>query len=539
VAPEVMIVTILRGIACVGAATVGKRGNPTYGLLAVLCSLLVVGCGDDDDDDDGDDGGTTTTAATTGPTTSGAGGSTTSTTTGGVGGSGGEGGAGGAGGEGGTGGEGGEGGAGGGPAAPDTVGLELVADGLVSPLVVRRFPDDTDRLLIADQTGEIWIGYDDGTFEPAAFLDLSLQITPLDPAYDERGVLGAAFHPDFATNGRIYVYYSVPLRLGAPAGYSHTNRISEFTVLDADPNLIDPLSERILLEIDQPQVNHNAGQIAFGPDGYLYIPIGDGGNADDVGLGHVDDWYDVNDGGNGQDLTQNLNGSILRIDVDDTSDGEYGIPASNPFADGEDGLPEVWAYGFRNPYRIAFDTGGDGQLFGSDAGQNRWEEFNIIEAGANHGWNVREGRHCFSTANPDVELDDCPMIDPLGNALVDPIIEYANANQAGGGVGFVSIGGEVYRGSAIGGLEGHYVYGDATRSLEELDGTLFAATPPLASGEEWTPRGLAVAGRPGGRLGEMIKSFGVDDDGEIFVLTSEMLGPSGTTGKVYRIVPAE
>ena len=172
------------------------------------------------------------------------------------------------------------------------------------------------------------------------------------------------------------MYYSAPLRAAGPPGFDHTNHISEFLVNPFNPNLADLASEIVLLQVDQPQANHNAGTVVFGPDGFLYISLGDGGGGGDVGLGHVDDWYPVNDGGNGQDVTQNLLGSILRIDVDGGIPGgrPYGIPPDNPFAGLGLGLPEIFAYGFRNPYRISFDMGGTNQLFAGDAGQVLREE---------------------------------------------------------------------------------------------------------------------------------------------------------------------
>lgn len=187
---------------------------------------------------------------------------------------------------------------------------------------------------------------------------------PLDPIYDERGLLGFTLHPDSANNGRAFVHYSAPLRDSAPEGFDHTSVVSELQLGDGG----SAATERNILQVDQPQSNHNGGAIAFGPDGYLYLTFGDGGNADDVGLGHVDDWYEVNEGGNGQDRSANLLGSILRIDVNGAE--PYAIPPDNPFAGAE--LPEIWAYG--NPFQLAFDRGGSGQLFVGDVGQNLWEE---------------------------------------------------------------------------------------------------------------------------------------------------------------------
>jgi glucose/arabinose dehydrogenase len=409
-----------------------------------------------------------------------------------------------------------------------SVSLTLVASGLASPVVLRPIPGDDDRLLVVDRIGTIRV-IESGELAAEPLLDITSSIVPLDADYDERGLLGLALHPEYASNGRAFVFYSAPLRPGAPEGFSHTNVVSEFRLGGGDAGAG---SERILLSIDHPQVNHNGGPIAFGPDGYLYIPIGDGGGADDVGTGHVEDWYAVNGGGNGQDRTSNLLGSILRIDVNGAE--PYAIPSDNPFADSE--MPEVWAYGFRNPFQMSFDRGGDEQLFVGDVGQNLWEEVDIVTAGGNYGWNVKEGTHCFSTANPDAPLADCPSSDPDGVALIDPIIEYASANQTGG-LGIAVIGGHVYRGTALSSFAGRYVFGDWSTSFGSADGHLFVASAPAGGTGMWSMAPLAVEGRSGGNLGEYLLGFGEDAAGEIYVLTTQEPGPSGTTGKVYRMQP--
>jgi glucose/arabinose dehydrogenase len=485
-------------------------------LLATSTLILAAAsCGDDDDADSRGAGGTggeggagQAGAMATGGTTATGGG------TDGVAGSGGE--------------PGGEAGAGGAPSALMSVGLETVATGLNSPVVLREAPDETGRLFVIDRVGTIRIVTAEGELLDDPFLDISDDMVELMDDFDERGLLGFDFHPEYADNGRFFVYYSAPPRAEAPDGYDHTARISEFQVSEGDANLADPTTETIVLEVDEPQFNHDGGQILFGPDDYLYIALGDGGNADDVGLGHVEDWYDVNEGGNGQDIEENLLGSILRIDVDG---GEpYAIPPDNPFADSP--MPEIWAYGFRNPFRMAFDSGGDEQLFVGDVGQNRWEEVSIVEAGQNYGWNVREGTHCFSTESPGEDLDDCADTGSMDEPLVDPILEYANGNQSGG-IGLSVIGGHVYRGEELPELEGRYVFGDWSTSFETGDGTLFVAS---GAGTDWTMEELAVDGRAGGRLGEFVLSFGEDAAGELYLLTNEEPGPTGTTGKVYRII---
>ena len=298
----------------------------------------------------------------------------------------------------------------------------------------------------------------------------------------------------------------------------------------------------MLLEVDKPQFNHNGGTVAFGPrDGYLYMSIGDGGGADDVGLGHVEDWYAANEGGNGQDIQHNLLGDILRIDVD--RGAPYAIPAGNPFAGTPgcaDGCDETWAYGLRNPYRMSFDMGGSRDLFVGDSGQNLWEEVDIAVRGGNFGWNVKEGAHCFSTDNPDESPAECPDVvgaahPRAGDPLIDPVIEYQNEhNPLGGGLGHVIVGGHVYRGADLRQFSGDYVFGDYSREEEEPDGSLFVAKPRKTG--LWKLQQLQVTTRPDRRLGHYLLGFGQDLAGEMYVVTSDETGPTGTTGRVYRLV---
>jgi glucose/arabinose dehydrogenase len=419
--------------------------------------------------------------------------------------------------------------------------LRLVADGFTSPVALVSASDGSGRRFVVDQVGLIRVLRADGTLEPAPFLDLRSRVVPLTPEFDERGLLGLAFHPDYASNGRFFVYYNAPLRAGAPEGYDNTARVSEFRVSAANPNQADLTSERTVLEVDDPQFNHNGGTLLFGPeDGFLYLSIGDGGGADDVGLGHVEDWYTANEGGNGQDIQNNLFGDILRIDVDGRD--PYAIPAGNPFAAtpgcAADGCDETWAYGFRNPYRMSFDLGGNRELFVGDAGQELWEEVSIAVEGGNFGWNVKEGTHCFSTENPDESPADCPDVvgaghPRAGDPLIDPVIEYANHHQPGG-LGATVIGGHVYRGRALPQFFGRYVFGDWSREFEEPDGSLFVAKRRKKG--LWKMQQLRVATSPSGRLGHYLLGFGQDPSGEMYALTTDQTGPSGSTGKVYRLV---
>jgi hypothetical protein len=413
---------------------------------------------------------------------------------------------------------------GGGPA----IGLAPVVRGLVHPVALVEAPDGTGRRFIVDQVGVIRVLLPGGTLLTTPFLDLRSRIVSLMPAYDERGLLGLAFHPDFRTNGKFYVYYTAPPRL---AGFNNTSTVSEF---HAPPgaNVADAGSERVVLQSDHPQFNHDAGTLAFGPDGFLYISIGDGGGADDVGFGHVPDWYPVNAGGNGQDVTHNLMGNILRIDVNGVP---YAIPPDNPFV-GKPRLDEIWAYGFRNPYRFSFDRGGSHQLFVGDAGQNMWEEASIVVKGGNYGWNVKEGTHCFDAADHLKVLPSCPSVDAeTGDPLIDPIVELPNEANPTAGPGIVVIvGGYVYRGAALPALAGHYVFGAFSTDEEEPKGAIYQATPRAGTGL-WAVQGLPIATNPGGELGHYILGFGEDLSGDLYVLTTDNQGPTGTTGMVLRL----
>jgi glucose/arabinose dehydrogenase len=406
------------------------------------------------------------------------------------------------------------------------VGLELVAEGFTAPMELVSAGDGTGRMFLVDQIGLIKIILANGTVVGEPFLDISDRMVKLSQGYDERGLLGLAFHPDFAKNGRIFVLYSAPLRQGGPKGFDCTTHVSEFAVSKENPNKVDMSSERIVLEVDKPYMNHNGGTIAFGSDGYLYIPLGDGGGANDAGFGHTPDT------GNAQDTSIML-GKVLRIDVNNMSNSmAYSVPSDNPFVGKEGYLPEIWAYGLRNPWRISFDRGNNHSLFLSDAGQNLWEEVDIITKGGNYGWNIKEGTHCFDPNSPNKSPNVCPDQGYKGEPLVDPVIEYD-----GHGINrTVVVGGYIYRGSAIPEFEGDYIFGDWSSSFTIGDGTLLIALPS-ASGI-WKIEEIKVTGSSNGRVNAFVRSFGQDDQGELYVLTSNASGPTGETGKVYKIVPA-
>lgn len=406
--------------------------------------------------------------------------------------------------------------------------LELVADNLVSPLGATEAPDGSKRLFILDQAGKVWIVDKNGAKLGTPFIDVTGMMVPLNAGYDERGLLGFAFHPDYKQNGKFYIYYNRPRREGT--SFNNLSRIAEFKV-SANPNMADMASERVLLDLDDPQGNHNGGTLAFGPDGYLYIAIGDGGGANDVGPGHVTDWYLPNAGGNGQDIDSNLFGNILRIDVN--SGSPYSIPSSNPFVD-KPGKDEIWAYGFRNPYRFSFDMGGNHWLYAGDAGQVLYEEVDVVTKGGNYGWNVKEGTHCFNAANNSVELPGCPNTDMFGMNLIDPVIEVNNSNNPAGGRMTTVIGGNVYRGNKIPEFRGKYLFGSFSQPGNVPNAELFISSP-RSGGGLWSYSEVTLKDRPSD-LGYYLKGFGQDMEGEVYLTVSSMAGPSGNTGKVFKLV---
>lgn len=375
----------------------------------------------------------------------------------------------------------------------ETANLELIADNFVSPVKLVESPDDSGRLFVADQIGVVKI-IKNGQVVDEPFLDLRVKMVELQKNYDERGLLGIAFSLNFETDKKFYAYYSAPLRSGAPSGWDHTSRVSVFTVSGSNPDKIDLNSEKVILEIDEPQFNHNGGEIAFGPDGYIYIGVGDGGNADDFGLGHGKN-------GNAQDLNSLL-GKVLRIKADGS------IPEDNPFV-GKEGKDEIYAYGFRNPFRFSFDK--DGRLFVADVGQNLWEEVDIVEKGKNYGWNIKEGNHCFSHESPDKSPVDCANVGYQGEELVAPILEYSHDEGISIMGGFVK--------------DGKYIFGDWSNSFSSGAGKIFAAQ---ANNGKWEITETKD-------VNSFVMGFGEDKKGELYLLTADQPGLESNTGKIYKI----
>ncbi|MEN6306390.1 MAG: PQQ-dependent sugar dehydrogenase [Anaerohalosphaeraceae bacterium] len=418
--------------------------------------------------------------------------------------------------------------------------LELVASGLAAPIDMSPAPDDTGRLFVVDQAGKIDI-IQNGVLLSTPFLDVTSRlVSPLgvigthdENDFDERGLLGMALHPDFSNSTspgfhKIYTFTSEPDSAPAdfvtefdPTVINCQSVIAEWSVSTVDSNLIDTSTRREILRINKPQFNHNGGMLAFGPDGYLYISLGDGGEGNDSGSGHGPD-------GNGQNLNVVL-GKFLRIDPLDPSttpsstdavsvNGKYRVPTMNPFA-GIPGIDEIYAYGLRNPFRFSFDSA-TGDLVTGDAGQNYIEEIDIIEAGGNYGWNLKEGTFRFDPQTGNISN----YLTGLPGTLVDPITEYDHDE------GTAVIGGYVYRGSAIPELAGKYVFGDFSTSFAGPEGRLFYTDINTGTIHEF------VIGLGNRNLSLYLKGFGQDSSGELYVLASQFLGPYGTGGVVLKIV---
>ncbi|NIP25494.1 MAG: CHRD domain-containing protein [Phycisphaerae bacterium] len=420
--------------------------------------------------------------------------------------------------------------------------LETVATGLTAPIYATNAGDGSGRLFIVEQSGQIRIVEND-VLLPTPFLDISDKLPALNAFFDERGLLGLAFHPDYATNGRFFIRYSVPRDgdssepcFGTSRG-CHSEVLAEYSVSAGNPNLSDPTSEIILFTIEEPQFNHDAGNVAFGPDGFLYFTLGDGGGAHD---GLADSPPSHGPTGNGQNIETAL-GSILRIDVDNPPQAPlaYAIPADNPFV-GKAGLDEIYAYGMRNPYRFSFDDGpgGDGRLFLADVGQNLFEEINIVEKGGNYGWVIREGFHCFDPLNPFSPPLSCPGTGPLGEPLLDPIVEYAHPGSGFSPVGGITIvGGFVYRGSRSPSLVGKYIFGDFSGQFSVPSGRLYYLEESAPGDFEIREFQIGADDNP---YGLFLKGFGEGEDGEIYACGSIALAPFGESGVVERIVaPAQ
>ena len=351
------------------------------------------------------------------------------------------------------------------------------------PIVITHAKDGTDRIFLVSQQGVIYVMPNRQDVKTAkVFLDVEEKVTYRDNK-NEEGLLGLAFHPDYKENGQFFLYYTA-------SDADQTSVVSRFTVSKDNPNKAVADSEEELMRLEQPFWNHNGGSIEFGPDGYLYIGLGDGGLANDTLM-------------NGQNV-QTLLGSILRIDVNKKENGKnYGIPDDNPFAKEKKSRrplarPEIYAYGLRNVWRLSFDHK-TGLLLAADVGQNLWEEINVIRNGGNYGWNLREGKHKFGPAGSEPRAD-----------LIEPIWEYDHET------GKSITGGQVYRGTKVPELDGYYVYADYVTGLfwglkydQETKQVVENRKIPRPPGKDFP-----------------IMTFGMDEKGEVYC--------GDAFGKMYR-----
>ena len=458
--------------------------------------------------------------------------------------------------------------------------LELVASGLTAPLKGTVAPGLPNHLFVVDQTGILWaVNLTTGIKTP--FLNVGptglnrlVTLGVLGPnTFDERGFLGVAFHPDFQNNGLLYTYTSEP-NAGAPtfpttipAGSTpdHQNVVAEWEAVNpANPALgVNAASRRELMRVDWPQFNHDGGDLAFGPDDFLYISMGDGGGADDADgqeflvadgamppntapiVGHQGD-------GNAQKLNTPL-GKILRVDVNgnNSANGQYGIPADNPFV-GTAGLDEIFACGFRNPFRFSFDSA-TGALYVGDVGQNDIEEVDIVVKGGNYGWNAKEGT-LFFHINGNAEGFASDVLDNGRTTpdMIDPIAQYDTHGE-----GHSVIGGFVYHGSRFPQLRGRYVFGEFSRVFNFPSGPhnygrlLYlaqkTAKDKLLNIKEFNgfddaiaAVGLSVgAAACGGLVPPTLGVLGMGQDtaGEIYTMGNINGVPFGTNGVVLRLAP--
>ncbi|HVT30529.1 MAG TPA: PQQ-dependent sugar dehydrogenase [Lacipirellulaceae bacterium] len=446
------------------------------------------------------------------------------------------------------------------PQGDISIQLTPIATGLAAPDYGISAPGDTNRLFVVEQNGLLRV-IQNGSLLPTPALNIQSLVSPplaTGNPNDERGFLGLAFHPGFndpASPGyrTLYTYSSQLVPAGSSPTYptpngattNYENVITEWKMSASDPNVVDPSTRRELISFGKNAGNHNGGTIAFGPDGYLYLGTGDGGNANDVGPSHVP-------GGNAQNLGVAL-GKMLRIDplnpslnpssTDPVSpNGQYRIPTTNPFH-GAGQVPEIFAYGFRNPYRFAFDSrpGGTNDLIVADVGQNTIEEIDRVTNGNNYGWNTKEGTFLFNSATGAVTTNSpgvpANLTDPISGTI--GTLEYDHND------GISITGGFVYRGSAIPQLYGKYIFGDLalTGSPTRIDGRLFYAD--LTTGEirsflspqfdsDTLPDNTVIPVLPDNLT---IHGFGQDANGELYIMATNSPA-NGAGGIVYRLTAA-
>lgn len=456
--------------------------------------------------------------------------------------------------------------------------LEQVASGLVSPLKATVAPGLPNHLFVVDQPGKLWaVNLTTGTKQ--VLLDVAGRLVTLGVlgpgTFDERGFLGVAFAPDFQKSGFFYTYTSEPIA-GSPSLPTtipigsmpdHQNVVAEWQAVNpANPGLgVVPMSRRELMRVDWPQFNHDGGDLAFGPDGMLYISMGDGGGADDTDgqqfvvadnalppdtvamIGHQGD-------GNAQKLNTPL-GKILRIDINgvNSANGQYGIPADNPFVGAPGAVGEIFAFGFRNPFRFSFDPA-TGDLYVGDVGQNDIEEVDVVVRGGNYGWNAREGTLFFHVNGNDEGFASTTDNGRTSPAMIDPIAQYDTHGE-----GHSVIGGFVYHGSRLPQLRDRYVFGEFSRVFNFPTGPhnfgrlLYLAqkhvsTGKLANVKEFNGFADAIANLgldvgPPACNGEVpptlaVLGMGQDSAGELYTMGNISGTPFGTSGVVLRLAPS-
>lgn len=372
-----------------------------------------------------------------------------------------------------------------GAANPVTVALEFIDGGSTSPIVMAMAPGQPQRIYVGSQSGVVSI-LENGKFLPGHFLDIRGSMIEINPGFDDRGLLGLAFHPGYATNRRVFVSFIAASEI---PGAITKIVIAELKAQSGNPDRVEP-GESLIFEAHHTNRLHYGGHIAFGLDGYLYISTGDASME-----------------GVAQDLNSPL-GGMLRLDVD--SAAPYAIPPGNPFV-GEAGLDELWAKGLRNPWKFNFDRV-TGELYCGDVGDLRYEEMNIIQPGGNYGWDIVEGIECY---NPPVGCDE--------DGLTTPLFHYNHD------IGFAVVTGFIYRGAAIPELAGKFVFADWFQTLH------YAERSP---GGEWvmTPF-IRVAGRPGNEIGSYIHAMIEGPDHEIYIAVQDNLGPYRTDTAILKVVP--
>ncbi len=392
-----------------------------------------------------------------------------------------------------------------------TLKLDTISSGFQAPIYATQAPNVDQFMFVVEQTGRIWaVDLNSGLKE--LFLDVSDYLVDLE-LRDERGLLGLAFHPNYSQNGLFYTYQSEPASISDPdfstmppsVDADHQSVVSQWR--NPNPRNVElvPNDRLVILRIDQPQSNNNGGMIAFGPDNYLYISLGDGGNEEDEEVGHSGT-------GNGRNFENPL-GAILRIDVqgENSANGLYGIPDDNPFVD-QDGLDEIYSYGFRNVFRFSFDSN-TGELYAGDTGQYDFEEINIVNSGGNYGWNWMEGRFSFYQNGPIQGYISEEEHSDLPDNLIFPLAEY-HRNEGEG-----IIGGYVYRGKAYPEFDGFYIFADVNNRLFILDSDRREISELRAS-----------MSRPG-----FITSFAQDNQGELYLLETEQRITSDNNGTLRKV----